>query len=366
MTKIVICGGHLTPALALIEELEKESDVEIIFFGREFSTEGSKNPSAEYKIIQAKKIEFVKITAGRLQRKFTPYTITSLLKVPIGFFQSLYFLIKYRPQIVVSFGSYLSVPVVFASWLLGIESVAHEQATVPGLSTKINSLFVKKLFLSWQSTKKYFEEGKVEVIGNLTRSTIFSQTAKDAKVGTFIRSAKNLLFITGGNQGSHFLNNLTQVLMPQLKNYSILHQVGTTNYKGDLDRAKSVKNKNYLPVDYLKEENFGAVLKQAKIIISRSGANTVWDIAALSKCAIFVPLPHSAGNEQLQNAKVLEDAKTSIVVDQKNAKKETMLKIISNFEEDLKTYQKNADAFAKKLPKEASSKMAKFILSLNS
>lgn len=362
MKKIVICGGHLTPAQALIEQLEKTPDVKIIFFGREFSMEGNKNPSAEFNVISAKKdIHFVKITTGRLQRRITPYTITSLLKIPIGFFQSLYFLIKYRPDIVVSFGSYLSVPPIFAAWLLGIDSIGHEQATVPGLATKINSLFNRKVFLSWDDSKKYFPEEKIEVIGNLTKSSLFSQKAKSPKLENFIKGANSLIFVTGGNQGSHFLNNLTSVLLPQLKNHQILHQVGTANHRGDYDKAKNVKSKNYLAVDYLKDENFGPVLKCAKIIISRSGANTVWDIATLAKCAIFIPLPNSASGEQQKNAQVLKDAQTSQIVEQKNAKKETILKAVADFEKNLKTYEKNAQQFARTLPKDAAAKIAKYI-----
>ena len=85
MKKVAICGGHLTPALALIEKLESKKEIEIIFFGRMYTAEGTKNQSAEYKIISAKNIKFVAITAGRLQRKFTRYSISSLAKIPIGF-----------------------------------------------------------------------------------------------------------------------------------------------------------------------------------------------------------------------------------------------------------------------------------------
>ncbi len=160
MKKIVICGGHLSPALALIGQLQKEKDLEIIFFGRKFATEGSANTSAEFKEINSQNLKFVNITAGRLSRKLTIPALISYLKIPLGFIQSFFNLLILRPKLIVSFGGYISPPVVFCGWLLGIDSICHEQPVVPGLANKINSLFVRKIFVSWPDTAKYFPENK--------------------------------------------------------------------------------------------------------------------------------------------------------------------------------------------------------------
>ena len=203
MKKIVICGGHLTPALALIEELEKQ-DIELIFYGRKRSTEGSSNLSAEYKAIEKLGINFVAITAGRLQRKFTKYTIPALLKIPVGFIQSFIGLTRVRPSLVVAFGSYLSLPVIFSAWLIGIKCITHEQSSILGLANKINAYFISKVYLSWQQTAKDLKSNKYEIIGNLARNTIFNKTAKDSKIQNFLKTDKKLIFVMGGNQGSHF------------------------------------------------------------------------------------------------------------------------------------------------------------------
>src|SRR3989338_2410204 len=177
MKKIVICGGHLTPALAFIEQFENDKNCQILFFGRKYATEGSESLSAEYRIISEKKIKFYTITTGRFQRKFTRYTLLSILKIPLGFIESFIFLLFQRPNLIISFGSYLSVPVVFCGWLLGIDIIAHEQSKVAGLATKINSIFAKKLFLSWSQTLNYFQEEKCQVIGNLLRKSLFKTNA---------------------------------------------------------------------------------------------------------------------------------------------------------------------------------------------
>lgn len=365
MIKIIITGGHLTPALALLEKLEKEKEHEIYFFGRKYAAEGSANFSAEYKLLTKTSINFVNITTGRLQRKFTRYTILSLAKIPVGFVQSFVYLAKIRPNIIVSFGGYLSLPVVFAGWLLGINSITHEQASIPGLATKINSLFVKRVFLTWPKSKKYFErsegEGsKVLVIGNLTRQSIFKKNAKDSKINNFAKTGK-VIFVTGGNLGSHFLNTQVFELIEKLKNYKIVHQVGATNYKGDLDHARRVKKSNYLALDYLDSYNIGAVLNRADLIISRSGANTVWDLAILAKVAILVPLQISAAGEQVENAKILKTAGSAEVIYQKDYTQDRLLIQINQIFNNLVIYQKKALAFSKTLPHDATGKIINYL-----
>lgn len=355
MKKIVICGGHLTPALALIEELKQKKDIEIIFFGRKYATEGSQNLSAEYQTIKNLNIDFYEVLAGRLQRKFTTHTIPALFKIPIGLIQSLIYLLKIRPSLVVSFGGYLSLPVVFSGWFLGIKSITHEQSVKLGLANKINSFLCKKVYLSWPQTAKDLPNDKYAVIGNLTRSSVFKKAAKDSKIQEFLASSSKLIFVTGGNQGSHFINASIFNLLPQLSSYQIIHQVGTANFKGDLNKAKRIKKNNYLAVDYINQENIGAIFDRADLIISRSGANTVWDLAILAKVAILIPLPISAGGEQGNNAKILEKAGSAIILDQKDLSSQILAQKIDHMFKSLPKFQKSAQTFAKTLPQNASS-----------
>ncbi|OGD84625.1 hypothetical protein A2165_02310 [Candidatus Curtissbacteria bacterium RBG_13_40_7] len=362
MKKIIICGGHLTPALALIDELEKLKNFQIIFFGRKFATEGAKNQSAEYRVITEKKIKFFVITAGRFQRKFTRFTLFSILKVPIGFIQSLIYLLMIRPKLIVSFGGYLSLPVVFCGWLLGIDSISHEQASVPGLATKINSLFVKKIFLSWRNTLDFFPKEKTKIIGNLVRKSIDSTKTKLKSLEPFLKKT-NLILIAGGNQGSHFLNQLVFENLDLFKTFSIIHQTGTANYKGDLDKARKIKRVNYLSIDYLDPADFSAVLNKAKIVISRSGANTVWELALCKKPSILIPLPISASNEQLKNAQILRDAGVAKIINQRDVTPQRLKEVISEVLVNYSKYQKAADKFQKTLPRNSTAKLAEYILS---
>lgn len=362
MKKIVICGGHLTPALALIEKLEKEKNLQIVFFGRKYATEGMNSFSAEYRIINKKKIVFYEITTGRLQRKFTRYTIFSLLKIPIGFLQSFIYLIKVRPSAVVSFGSYVSVPCVFSAWLLGIGVIAHEQALTPGLATKINSLFAKKIFLSWDKTVKFFSVKKTEVIGNLVREDIFKKSSSNKKISAFLRGTKKLIFATGGNQGSSFLNNLIFEAVGNLGSYAIIHQVGTANWRGDYEHARKVNHDNYLAIDYIDACDIGAIFNKAAIVIARSGANTVWELAILGKPAILAPLPETIQKEQYANARILADAGSAIILDQENLDADKFKEAVDNMLTNLERYTLAAQNFKKNFSRDASQKLSSYIL----
>lgn len=364
MNKIVICGGHLTPALALIEELINEKNIKLIFFGRKYATEGSKNISGEYREINSFNIKFVSITAGRLSRKLTRHALVAYLKIPLGFIQSFFYLLLFRPKLIVSFGGYISLPVVFCGWLLGIDSISHEQASVPGLANKINYLFCQKMYLTWPQSQKYFPEEKTEVIGNLTRSVIFKKTAKSPEITAFIKKNPGYIVVTGGNQGSHFLNNLIFKNPSLLKKFPVFHTIGTANYRNDHANAQKIKNQNYYSCEFVSSRDIGSVLNNALFAICRSGANTVWELASISKPAILIPLPHSASGEQQSNAQILKEAGSGIVINQKDAEWKNFLETVENLEANLKNYQEKADKFAKLIPAKASRVIKKTILSL--
>ena len=165
--KIVICGGHLSPALSLLEVMPKH--VEVIFIGRKYVFEKEKVLSLEYKVVKEKNIPFYPLTTGRFQRKFTLETIPSLLKFPIGFFQSITILRKEKPNVVVGVGGYISLPVCLAALLLGIPVVIHEQTQEAGFANKLISHFARKVCISWESSRKFFPEKKIVLTGNPIR-----------------------------------------------------------------------------------------------------------------------------------------------------------------------------------------------------
>jgi len=353
MRKIVVCGGHLTPAQALIENLTKEKDLKIYFFGRRYVTEGNKNISAEYKQISNYNVVFKNIIAGRFQRHLSKYALISIVKIPVSFIQSFFLLLFIRPGLIVSFGGSISFPTIFSGWLLGIPSITHEQAVVPGLSNRLNGLFVEKIYVSWEESSNYFPREKTTLIGNLVRHSLLTSSAKKLKP-----SAKNVLFITGGNQGSHFLNTFVFENIKKLDSFNVIHQIGTANFKSDHDKAKAIYQNGYVWYDYISPETLKGIFDSAHITISRAGANTVWELALFGKVAILVPLLHSAGSEQQKNAEILKNADSAVIVEQSDAKGEKLLDIIATIEKNYTSMQKSAQALAKTLPRDASEILA--------
>lgn len=344
MKKVLITGGHLTPAQALIEQLNREK-VQIIFVGRQHSIEGSKSLSVEYQKIRKLNIKFISLTTGRIQRKFTIHTIPSILKIPIGFVQSMVYLLIYRPAVVVSFGGYLSTPIVVCAWLLGIPAITHEQATRVGIANKINSIICREFLSAWP--QKDIENA--EVIGNPMRTCIFQKSANSEEIKQFLKTHKKFIYITGGNLGSHIINKIIFQSLARLKNYPIIHQIGTANYGNDYQIAQDNKTKKYLPIKYLNEGDVGAVLTAAHIVVSRSGANTIWELAILKKVAILIPLPISGGREQEFNAQILTSANSAKIINQKDLTVESLISTVGEIDANYPKYQKNASSFAQKI-----------------
>ncbi len=360
MKKIVITGGHLTPALALIEQFKKE-DVQIIFIGRKHPTEGSKNLSTEYRQIPKLGIKFYGLTTGRFQRKFTSHTIPSILKIPMGLAHSFFLLLIIRPSLVVSFGGYLSTPVVFSAWLLGIKSITHEQSAQPGLATKINAIFAQKTYLSWPQTAKYFTNA--EVIGNPIRRAIFQKNTINKQLATFVANSKNLVYITGGNLGSHFINQTIFKVLETKENIRIVHQTGIANQE-DYQEAQKIKNANYYPIEYVQDGEIGAILNSACLVISRSGANTVCELAVLAKVAILCPLPIAGANEQFENAKILETAGSSVILLQGDLSPESLSVVLGKITKNMSLYQKKANQLQKNIPQNSAQILASRIITL--
>ncbi len=295
--KIVVIGGHFTPALAVIDELK---DHQILYIGRKYALEGDKALSLEYQTITSKNIPFVSITTGRLQRKFTIYTIPSLLKLPIGFFQSLFILKKEKPDVILGFGGYVSLPIILMAAILRIPIVIHEQTLGSGISNKIASFFAKKICISWESSKRFFPQDKTVLTGNPIRKEIIESLSNSET-----KSVKPLIYITGGSLGSHRLNLFVEGSINKLlEQFDVIHQTGDAEEFKDFERLEQLKKnkdlKNYIVKKFLTSEEVADVLKASSLVISRSGMNTISELYFLGKPCFLIPLPQ--GSEQKQNA----------------------------------------------------------------
>jgi UDP-N-acetylglucosamine--N-acetylmuramyl-(pentapeptide) pyrophosphoryl-undecaprenol N-acetylglucosamine transferase len=328
--KIVLIGGHLAPALSVLEALPK--DTQVLFVGRKYALEGDNALSLEYKTITSLKIPFVGLNTGRLQRKVTKYTLFSLLKLPSGIIKSFLILLGFRPDVVVGFGGYVSIPVVFCAYLLGIPVVIHEQTTEIGLANRIVSRFAKKICISWSSSRKYFPKNKVVLTGNPMRK--FS--ILNSKFSLFNNKLPTI-YVTGGSSGSHAINVLVEEILEKLlTTYNVIHQAGAAHEYHDFHRLEQLKQSlpenlrdNYILQKLIDPSQIGDLINLSSLIISRSGINTVTELINFEKPALLIPLPFSQSNEQLKNAKFLEKIGLAVVLEQSEINGKKLLRAVN-------------------------------------
>lgn len=338
LKSIFITGGHSTPAVACIDELRGRGFHNLIYIGQKKSLLFDKSPSSEYRLItETVKIPFKSILAGKVSLFWHINSLIWLLRLPIGFFQAFWWIITLRPALVLTFGSHVGVPVVFWAWIFRIPVIAHEQTVTIGRANRFIQKFARVICYSWEQAVTSYElrvTGESEVgnlatspkfqkyifTGNPIRKEIFDVNSDELK---FSDQNKKAIFITGGNQGAHALNDfLFKNLEEITKYYNVIHQTGSNTIYNDfeksLEMAKSLNENGivYIPKNYIFVKEMAEAYHKAFVIISRAGANTVSELLALKKKAILVPIPTTSGNEQFLNAKLLADLGLGIIVNQ--------------------------------------------------
>jgi UDP-N-acetylglucosamine--N-acetylmuramyl-(pentapeptide) pyrophosphoryl-undecaprenol N-acetylglucosamine transferase len=338
--KIVLIGGHLAPALSVLQALPKNTKV--LFIGRKYALEGDNAFSLEYKTITSLQVPFIGLNTGRLQRKLTKFTILSLLKVPFGVIKSFFILINFRPDIVMGFGGYVSIPVVFCAFLLRIPIVIHEQTMEAGLANRLVSRFADKICISWNSSRKYFPEKKVVLTGNPMRK--FSVSGIKYLI---FNNNLPIIYISGGSSGSHFINIIIEnVIKDLLGKYNVIHQVGDSHEYRDFDRLEQLRHnlpenlrENYILQKLIDPSEIGDLLKLSSLVISRSGINTITELIYFEKPAILIPLPFSQNNEQLKNARFLEKIGLGLILQQSEVNPKRLLQMVNKAINNISRYK---------------------------
>lgn len=308
--KIAIIGGHMSPALAVMAALPKS--VEIAYIGRKHAFEGDKGLSLEYQTITNMHIPFYPLSAGRIQRHLSLHTLPSLVKIPYGITQALLVLRKIKPDVVMSFGGYLSVAVCMAAKMLQIPIVVHEQTQEAGVANKFVGRFAKTICISFPSSEQYFPNEKVVLTGN----PLLHYHPLASLDGLIPQGKLPLLLVVGGSAGSHAINVLIEEQLESLLSlFRIIHQTGDAQVFGDFARLAGQKErlskelqKRYVITKFVSPQNIVTLYKKADMVIARSGVNTIIELLLLNKPAILIPLPSGQRHEQMKNALFLKHA----------------------------------------------------------
>lgn len=360
--RIVIIGGHQSPAIAVIEKLLEKGDWKIFFIGRKYAFLQAKDvESFEYQTIAELDIPFLDIEAPRF-----PHSITSAIVYPLqllnSFLKARAYLKKTKPSVVMGFGGYLSVPVILAASFASIPIVLHEQAFEPGRATKLLSRFAQKVFVSWRVTKKHFSaavQSKIELVGNPVRESILESSvianSVDSDIKRFISaSSKPLVYVTGGSTGAHPINNVVgDGIGTLLRHFTIIHQCGDSQYHDFETLTDQVEalpeglSKKYLLKKYMSEQDVSHIMKHADIILGRAGVNTLVELAVLAKPVVFVPHPGVPGGEQYVNAQYLQSKGSAEIIDQADFTTARLINTIQNIQKNYKKYYANSSKIQK-------------------
>lgn len=348
--KILITGGHVTPALAVIDAIkEKKLPVDIVFVGRKYSNDRENTETFEYHEITGRKIRFIHLQTGRYTRIFSFTSLVNLFQIPLGFIRAFMILIKEKPDVILSFGGYIALPIAFLAKLLQKKVYTHEQTIAPGLANKRIAAVSDKIFVSFPESEHFFPKNKVIVSGNPIRKGVLAQAAP------FIdKKDKPCIYVTGGSLGAHAVNTLIEQILPELlKKYTVIHQTGNVTEFGDYERLIQLKEslpdelkKNYSIQTHFSDSEIGKVYASADLVIGRAGANTFFELVALQKPAIFIPLPWSANNEQENQAKIFKENKTGEIFYQNGDPKDLLI-LINTVMTKINDYSHNFKSLSK-------------------
>lgn len=313
-------GGHINPALAIANKIKQEEpNSQIVFIGTNRGLENDLVPRAGY--------ELRTIDAYGFNRKISIDNIKKIYRTFKSIKQAEKIIEEVKPDIMIGTGGYICVPVGLAAYKQNVPIVLHESNAFPGVAIKMLSKKANTILLGFEDAKKRIPNAKnMVVVGNPSKVRKLNLTEKQkeeivSKIG--LNTNKPILLVFGGSQGAQRINeSLINIINEHLNtNYQIIWATGPNQYDDIKTKLQSlnisinnIKDVKILPYIYNMEE----VMNCADLVVSRSGAMTITEIAVVGKPSIFIPFPYATENHQEYNARVLEKVNAAkIILDSK-------------------------------------------------
>ncbi len=294
--RIVVVGGgsagHVMPALPVIEQLQQR--------GHELSFIGTRS-GLEQRLVADAGVDFYGISAGKLRRYWSWQNVTDLFRILAGVAQAVWLIGRIRPAAVFSKGGFVSFPVALASWVWRVPLVAHESDLTPGLANRLVLPFAHTLCLSFAQTVVSARRVRKVHTGTPLRQSMLQGDAEAGRKALGLMADQPLLIITGGSLGAKALNEAVAAALPELtRRFYVLHVTGP-------GKAVDAGLPSYDQREYV-DAGWGDMLAGADIVVSRAGANALFELLALGKLNVLVPLDTKASRgDQLHNAAFAEE-----------------------------------------------------------
>ena len=311
-------GGHVIPAIAIAQEMQKQYGAEVWFVGTPRGIENRLVPAAGFQLRL--------VHVGALKNVSLGTRLKTFLDLPRAVAASLEILSETKPDVVIGVGGYASGPAMLAAIIKGIPTVAFEPNFVPGLANRLVARFVKAAAVHFEETGRYFR--RCEVTGVPVRAAFFKCATKPS-------ASSPVLLVVGGSQGAHAINQVVMEsaseLLVRVPGLRIIHQTGERDYNDA--QAAYAKLRNAVEVHRFIDD-MPSRFAEASLLICRSGASTVAEVAAAGKPAIFVPLPTAADDHQRRNAEALAKVGAAVVLEQGKLTRQTLIETVSSLLND--------------------------------
>tara|TARA_B100000315_G_scaffold236949_1_gene253275 strand:+ start:3960 stop:5036 length:1077 start_codon:yes stop_codon:yes gene_type:complete len=280
-------AGHVIPALPVVRACLDRGDT-VDFIGS--------HSGLEQRLVEGMGVRYHGITTGKLRRYFSVANLVDAFRVLGGCWQAFRMLGRISPDVVFSKGGFVSFPVVIAAWLRRIPVVAHESDYSPGLANRLSMPFIEVLCTNFLETCPARFKGRVVHSGTPVRRELMEGSAVRARERLGVPPDRGVLVVTGGSLGADALNAVVrEALDALLKGFDVVHVCGE-------GKATGLKQRGYHEFEYV-GEGWGDLLAAADVVVSRAGANALFELLTLAKPMLLVPLPARASRgDQIENA----------------------------------------------------------------
>ncbi len=327
-------GGHIYPGISIANAIKKKQpETQIVFVGAKGGLEED--------VIAKESFKLHLLRIGKLNNVSKQTKLLTLFFIPIAFFQSLFLLFKYRPTITIGVGGYASGPMVICAYLLGFKTAIWEANAIPGMTNRILYSFSHYLFITFKDSQHYFKK-KSHLVGLPIRDSITHSSSPPPQAPPFH------ILVFGGSQGARGINKVVCQLLcdneNQLKQTKWIHQTGKLDYnwvKKAYGSHPLVECKEYL-------FDIDKYYQWAHLVICRSGASTINELAACKKASILIPFPFASDNHQKKNAEALLKKNATLLLLQEDLTAPVLLEQIQNLinnPEQIKTLESNISSF---------------------
>ncbi len=310
-------GGHVYPALAVAMQLQQQYDANILYLGSDDGLETRLVPEAG--------IQFKTIKAGKLQRFVSWRTVTGIARVPVGVAQAIGIVRDFRPDVAFTSGGYVAVPAGLAARLNSVPLLMHQQDVPPNLSNKLIAPLATRISVAFADSLRYFPAQKTLQLGNPIRQAILDAchvSPQQARIRLGLAPDIPLVLVTGGSQGARHLNQTVCQALPALLEHCQVLQISGSNLFNEtrdlseqmLANIKGEIRQHYHLEPYMNVE-MPLALQAADLVLCRSGASVLSELAVLGKPSILVPLPPAIGTSpQEANAAMFKREQAAEVI----------------------------------------------------